>query len=266
VERAAGPGSSACRARGVVNSHQPSRRARSRSSRQAPVHPGARRGAVVVMGVRRAGPGGHYRGARWPICGRAYEPAHPAGRVRRRGHRVRPQRARGRQPASPSTTGTRKAFLDAALPLIKQPLPRQPGPAAASPNPVVLVSRGNDVVARGDALVPFLFHAVRGRAGTWVFVNCRPASRSTRTFPRTCWKLVEDVLFDRREDANRPAGHLRRNGARAGHRPGPWICPGREAARGAAAHATRLVHGIADFIEPDTEEARQRGRARGRST
>ena len=74
--------------------------------------------------------------------------------------------------------------------------------------------------------------------------------------PADLLELVEDVLFDRRDGRHRPAGHLRRarSAARA---PSAWsTCPGaRRRSRERLSHA--LVHGIVDFIEDDTEEARQ---------
>ena len=67
---------------------------------------------------------------------------------------------------------------------------------------------------------------------------------------------VEDVLFDRRADAtermveSRRRDEGQRHQARGRPRPGA-----RRASRSGCSHA--LVHGITDFIEADTEEARQ---------
>ena len=146
--------------------------------------------------------------------------------------------------------GYAKAFID-ALPLIKQ---RCPGVRTSGGiSNLSFAFRGNDVV-REAMHSAFLFHAVR--AGLDMGIVNAGQLAVYQDIPADLLELVEDVLFDRRAGRHRPAGHVRRDGARAGHRPdrGPVLARG---AGGASGCAHALVHGIADFIEADTEEARQ---------
>ena len=91
-------------------------------------------------------------------------------------------------------------------------------------------------------------------ASTWAS-STRASSRSTRTSSRSSCERVEDVLFDRRPDATERlvehAGTVT-GGATQRELDLSW----REApVADRLAHA--LVHGVVDFIEEDTEEARQ---------
>ena len=146
--------------------------------------------------------------------------------------------------------GYAKAFLD-ALPLIKQ---RCPGVRTSGGISNLSFSfRGNDVV-REAMHSSFLFHAVR--AGLDMGIVNAGQLAVYQDIPADLLELVEDVLFDRRDDATDRLVTF----AETVHGPGTgrtvdlsW----REApVEQRLTHA--LVHGIADFIEADTEEARQR--------
>ena len=146
--------------------------------------------------------------------------------------------------------GYAKAFID-ALPLIKQ---RCPG--ARTSGGISNLSfgfRGNDVV-REAMHSAFLFHAVR--AGLDMGIVNAGQLAVYQDIPADLLELVEDVIFDRRPDATDRLVAF----AETVRGPGAvrtvdlsW----REApVEQRLSHA--LVHGITDFIEADTEEARQR--------
>ncbi|WP_245848349.1 methionine synthase [Lentzea kentuckyensis] len=145
--------------------------------------------------------------------------------------------------------GYAKAFID-ALPLIKQ---RCPGARTSGGISNLSFSfRGNDVV-REAMHSAFLFHAVR--AGLDMGIVNAGQLVVYQDIPADLLELVEDVIFDRREDAtDRLVTH-----AETVKGPGTkrvvdltW----REAPVGKRLeHA--ILHGVVDFIEEDTEEARQ---------
>ncbi len=146
--------------------------------------------------------------------------------------------------------GYAKAFID-ALPLIKQ---RCPGARTSGGiSNLSFAFRGNDVV-REAMHSSFLFHAVR--AGLDMGIVNAGQLAVYRDIPADLLELVEDVLFDRRPDATDRLVAF----AETVRGPGTgrtvdlsW----REApVDKRLSHA--LVHGIADFIEADTEQARQR--------
>ena len=146
--------------------------------------------------------------------------------------------------------GYAKAFLD-ALPLIKQ---RCPGARTSGGISNLSFSfRGNDVV-REAMHSSFLFHAVR--AGLDMGIVNAGQLTVYQDIPADLLELVDDVLFDRRDDATDRLVTF----AETVRGPGTgrvvdlsW----REApVEQRLTHA--LVHGVADFIEADTEEARQR--------
>ena len=146
--------------------------------------------------------------------------------------------------------GYAKAFID-ALPLIKE---RCPGVRTSGGISNLSFSfRGNDVV-REAMHSAFLYHAVR--AGLDMGIVNAGQLAVYEDIPADLLELVEDVLFDRRAGRHRPAGHAspRRSAARA---PSATVdLAWREApVEQRLSHA--LVHGIVDFIEADTEEARQ---------
>jgi 5-methyltetrahydrofolate--homocysteine methyltransferase len=145
--------------------------------------------------------------------------------------------------------GYAKAFID-ALPLIKQ---RCPGVRTSGGiSNLSFAFRGNDVV-REAMHSAFLFHAVR--AGLDMGIVNAGQLAVYQDIPAGLLELVEDVIFDRRDDATD------RLLAFADTVRGPGTArvvdlAWREAPVGQRlSHA--LVHGITDFIEADTEEARQ---------
>lgn len=142
-----------------------------------------------------------------------------------------------------------KEFID-ALPLIKQ---RCPGARTSGGISNLSFSfRGNDVV-REAMHSAFLLHAVR--AGLDMGIVNAGQLVVYQDIPADLLELVEDVIFDRRPDATDRlvtfAETVRGEGTQR-----VVNLAWREAPVGERlAHA--LVHGIVDFIEADTEEARQ---------
>ena len=111
--------------------------------------------------------------------------------------------------------------------------------------------RGNDVV-REAMHAAFLYHAMRAGLDMGI-VNAGQLAVYEDIEPELI-ERVEDVIFNRRPDATdrlvEIAEHVQRRGDAARDRP-PW----REApVEKRLEHA--LVHGIVDFVEEDTEEAR----------
>ncbi|MHA6617792.1 methionine synthase [Pseudonocardia sp. DLS-67] len=144
--------------------------------------------------------------------------------------------------------GYAKAFLE-ALPLIKE---RCPGVRTSGGISNLSFSfRGNNVV-REAIHSAFLFHAVR--AGLDMGIVNAGQLAVYEDIPADLLELVEDVLFDRRDDATDRLVTF------AGKVTGPGTkrevdLSWRDAPVGQRlSHA--LVHGIVDFVEADTEEAR----------
>src|SRR5580704_14768836 len=144
--------------------------------------------------------------------------------------------------------GYAKSFIE-ALPLIKE---RCPGVRTSGGiSNLSFAFRGNDVV-REAMHSAFLFHAVR--AGLDMGIVNAGQLDVYQDIPADLLELVEDVLFDRREDstdrlvafAETVSGSATRRTVDLAWRDAPVA----ERLR----HA--LVHGIVDFIEADTEEAR----------
>ncbi|TYB45646.1 methionine synthase [Actinomadura chibensis] len=145
--------------------------------------------------------------------------------------------------------GYAKAFID-ALPRIKE---RCPGARTSGGISNLSFSfRGNDVV-REAMHSAFLFHAVR--AGLDMGIVNAGQLAVYEDIPADLLELVEDVLFDRRPDATDRLVSFAENVKGKGTKREvdlSW----RDAPVGERmTHA--LVHGIIDFIEEDTEEARQ---------
>jgi len=144
--------------------------------------------------------------------------------------------------------GYAKAFVD-SLPLIKE---RCPGAHLSGGISNLSFSfRGNDVV-REAMHSAFLFHAIR--AGLDMGIVNAGQLAVYEDLPADLLELVEDVIFDRRPDATDRlivfADTVRGSGTRR-----EVDLSWREApVEKRLAHA--LVHGIVDFIEADTEEAR----------
>jgi 5-methyltetrahydrofolate--homocysteine methyltransferase len=146
--------------------------------------------------------------------------------------------------------GFAKAFLE-ALPLIKE---RCPGVRTSGGiSNLSFAFRGNDAV-REAMHSAFLYHAIRAGLDMGI-VNAGQLVVYEDIGPELL-ELVEDVIFDRREDATERlveyAGRVRGEGMRR-----EVDLSWREApVEKRLEHA--LVHGIVDFIEEDTEEARRR--------
>ncbi|WP_433829686.1 methionine synthase [Actinoplanes sp. CA-015351] len=145
--------------------------------------------------------------------------------------------------------GYAKAFID-ALPRIKE---RCPGARTSGGiSNLSFAFRGNDVV-REAMHSAFLFYAVK--AGLDMGIVNAGQLAVYQDIPADLLELVEDVLFDRREDATDRlvtfASTVTGTGAKR-----EVDLSWRDAPVGERlTHA--LVHGIVDFIEADTEEARQ---------
>jgi 5-methyltetrahydrofolate--homocysteine methyltransferase len=142
-----------------------------------------------------------------------------------------------------------KAFID-ALPLIKQ---RCPGARTSGGiSNLSFAFRGNDVV-REAMHSAFLFHAVR--AGLDMGIVNAGQLAVYQDIPADLLELVEDVIFDRRPDATDRlvtfASTVTGSGTKREIDLSWRDAPVRERLQ----HA--LVHGIVDFVEADTEEARQ---------
>src|SRR3984885_9659637 len=144
--------------------------------------------------------------------------------------------------------GYARAFID-ALPLIKE---RCPGARTSGGISNLSFSfRGNDAV-REAMHSAFLFYAVR--AGLDMGIVNAGQLAVYQDIPADLLELVEDVLFDRRDDATDRLVAFAETVSGSGTQRVVDLAwrdaPVAERLR----HA--LVHGIVDFIEADTEEAR----------
>ena len=147
--------------------------------------------------------------------------------------------------------GYAKAFIE-SLPLIKE---RCPGVRTSGGiSNLSFAFRGNETVRRAMHAA-FLYHAIR--AGLDMGIVNAGQLDVYEDIPADLKELVEDVLFDRRPDATDRLVSFAENVKSRGAAKRPeadlsW----REAPVGRRlAHA--LTRGIADYIEADTEEARQ---------
>jgi len=146
--------------------------------------------------------------------------------------------------------GYAKAFID-ALPLIKQ---RCPGVHTSGGISNLSFSfRGNTVV-REAMHSAFLFHAVR--AGLDMGIVNAGQLAVYQDIPADLLELVEDVLFDRRDDATDRLVAFAETVSGQGTQRAVDLSWRDATVEQRLGHA--LVHGIVDFIEADTEEARQR--------
>ena len=145
--------------------------------------------------------------------------------------------------------GYAKAFID-ALPLIKK---RCPGVHLSGGISNLSFSfRGNGVV-REAMQSAFLFHAIR--AGLDMGIVNAGQLIVYQDIPAGLLELVEDVIFNRRPDATDRLVALADEGRGAGTKRQIDLSWREAPVTERLSHA--LVHGIVDFIEPDTEEARQ---------
>jgi 5-methyltetrahydrofolate--homocysteine methyltransferase len=145
--------------------------------------------------------------------------------------------------------GYAKAFIE-ALPLIKQ---RCPGARTSGGISNLSFSfRGNDVV-REAMHSAFLYYAVQ--AGLDMGIVNAGQLAVYQDIPADLLELVEDVLFDRREDAtDRLVAFAETVNGKGTKRTVDLAWRDAPVAE-RLAHA--LIHGIVDFVEADTEEARQ---------
>jgi 5-methyltetrahydrofolate--homocysteine methyltransferase len=145
--------------------------------------------------------------------------------------------------------GYAKAFLD-ALPRIKE---RCPGARTSGGISNLSFSfRGNDVV-REAMHSAFLFHAVK--AGLDMGIVNAGQLAVYEDIPAELLELVEDVLFDRRPDATDRLVTFASTVTGSGTKRTVDLSWREGTVRERLSYA--LVHGIVDFIEDDTEEARQ---------
>jgi 5-methyltetrahydrofolate--homocysteine methyltransferase len=145
--------------------------------------------------------------------------------------------------------GYAKAFLE-ALPLIKQ---RCPGVHISGGISNLSFSfRGNDVV-REAMHSAFLFYAVQ--AGLDMGIVNAGQLAVYEDIPKDLLELVEDVLFDRREDATDRLVTFAETVTGSGT--ARIVDLSWRDAPVAQRLEYALVHGVVDFIEADTEEARQ---------
>ncbi|OLF17442.1 methionine synthase [Actinophytocola xanthii] len=146
--------------------------------------------------------------------------------------------------------GYAKAFID-ALPRIKE---RCPGVHISGGISNLSFSfRGNNVV-REAMHSAFLLHAVR--AGLDMGIVNAGQLAVYEDIPADLLELVEDVLFDRREDATDRLVSFAENVKGSGTKRTVDLSWREGTVEERLSHA--LVHGIVDFIEEDTEEARQK--------
>ncbi|MEU9832343.1 methionine synthase [Streptosporangium sp. NPDC048047] len=145
--------------------------------------------------------------------------------------------------------GYAKAFIE-ALPLIKE---RCPGVRTSGGISNLSFSfRGNDVV-REAMHSAFLFHAVR--AGLDMGIVNAGQLAVYQDIPADLLELVEDVIFDRRPDATDRLVSFAETVSGSGTRRTVDLSWRDAPVEKRLAHA--LVHGVADFVEEDTEEARR---------
>jgi 5-methyltetrahydrofolate--homocysteine methyltransferase len=144
--------------------------------------------------------------------------------------------------------GYAKAFID-ALPLIKQ---RCPGARTSGGISNLSFSfRGNDIV-REAMHSAFLLHAVR--AGLDMGIVNAGQLAVYQDIPADLLELVEDVLFDRRPDATDRLVSFAETVSGSGTKRVTDLAWREAPVHERLGHA--LVHGIVDFVEEDTEEAR----------
>ena len=145
--------------------------------------------------------------------------------------------------------GYAKAFIE-ALPLIKE---RCPGARTSGGISNLSFSfRGNDVV-REAMHSAFLFHAVK--AGLDMGIVNAGQLAVYQDIPADLLELVEDVIFDRRHDATDRLVTFASTVSGSGTKREIDLSWREAPVAERLAHA--LVQGIVDFIEEDTEEARQ---------
>ncbi|MEU8223578.1 methionine synthase [Kribbella sp. NPDC048915] len=142
-----------------------------------------------------------------------------------------------------------KNFID-ALPLIKQ---RCPGVhISGGISNLSFAFRGNDIV-REAMHSAFLYHA--GRVGLDMGIVNAGQLAVYEDIPKDLLELVEDVIFNRRDDATDRLVAFAENVKGKGKQREVDLSWREGSVEERLSHA--LVHGIVDYIEDDTEEARQ---------
>src|SRR5438105_4704525 len=145
--------------------------------------------------------------------------------------------------------GFAKAFIEAAR-LIKQ---RCPGARVSGGiSNLSFAFRGNDAV-REAMHSAFLYHAIQ--AGLDMGIVNAGQLAVYEDIPAELLERVEDVIFDRRPDATERLVELAENVRGEGTRRKLDLSWREAPVDKRLAHA--LVHGVVDFIEEDTEEARR---------
>src|SRR5690606_6091968 len=145
--------------------------------------------------------------------------------------------------------GYAKAFID-ALPRIKE---RCPGVhISGGISNLSFAFRGNDVV-REAMHSSFLLHATR--AGLDMGIVNAGQLAVYEDIPKDLLELVEDVLFDRREDATDRLVSFADTVKGSGTKREVDLSWREAPVSERLAHAIR--HGIVDYVEEDTEEARK---------
>jgi 5-methyltetrahydrofolate--homocysteine methyltransferase len=224
-----------------------SRRARPTSSKGPQ---GRRYGAAVCgHGLRRGGPGRHRRAQGRDLRARL-PPAHRAGGLPARGHHLRPEHPRRRH----RHRGAQRYAVD-FIEATGRSSARCPGAKVSGGVSNLSFSfRGNDAV-REAMHAAFLYHAIR--AGLDMGIVNAGSSRSTTRSPELL-EHVEDVLLNRRPDATERLVELAETlkGGRCGKKREEDLSWREDPVEERLEHA--LVKGIVDFIEEDTEEARQK--------
>ena len=146
--------------------------------------------------------------------------------------------------------GYAKNFIE-ALPLIKQ---RCPGVHISGGISNLSFSfRGNDIV-REAMHSAFLYHA--GKVGLDMGIVNAGQLAVYEDIPKDLLELVEDVIFNRRDDATDRLVAFAENVKGKGNQREVDLTWREGSVEQRLSHA--LVHGIVDFIEDDTEEARQK--------
>ena len=183
------------------------------------------------------------------ICGRAYDLLIERGRLPAGGHHLRPERPRRRD----RDGGARRLRARRSSRACRRS--RSAARARARSGGISNLSfsfRGNDVV-REAMHAAFLYHAIRAGLDMGI-VNAGQLAVYEDIEPELL-EHVEDVIFNRRPDATERLVELAERVTRRGHaaRARPRAGARRRSTK-RLEHA--LVHGIVDFVEADTEEAR----------
>ena len=213
--------------------------------------------AVVVMALRRAGPGRHGRAqgrdlrARVPAADRARPGFDPDG------HHLRPEHPRDRDRASRSTTTTRRRSSRRRRE-IKRRCPGVAGLAAAS-RTCRFSFRGNDARARGDALgVPL----PRDRGGARHGHRQRRPARRLRGHPEGPARARRGHHLQPPSRRDRAPGDLRRDGQGRRGRSARTTSPG---ARAPSRSASRTRSSTASSTSSRRTPRRRAAATTGRS-